>query len=240
MSIEALLRHFCPNRSLKILDLGCGKGALVTSLLAEGHDAYGCDIAGSAASDFEPSPGNDRLRTIEMHPYRLPFFDGQFDCVISTQVLEHVLDLESTFREIHRVLKPGGVSLHTFPGRHVPIEPHVFVPFATVIRNRTWLYLWAVLGIRNDFQVGKTASEVARLNHAYLHAHTHYPPKSEILDKACVFSEAAFREDVFFFPGPEELKHRSRKKRLFVFLGGDRMRAWFHGTFVMRALYLRK
>jgi SAM-dependent methyltransferase len=240
VSIEVLLRHFCPNRSLTILDLGCGKGGLVMSLLAEGHDAYGCDIADSAASDFRPSPDADRLRAIETHPYRLPFIDGQFDCVISTQVLEHVMDLESTFREIHRVLKPGGISLHTFPGRHVPVEPHVFVPFATVIRNHIWLYLWAALGVRNRFQAGKTAAEVARLNYAYLHAHTNYPPKSQILDKACCFSEAAFREDVFFLPGPEERKHRSMKKRLFVRLGGDRLRTWFHGTFVMRALYLRK
>lgn len=240
MSIEVLLSHFCADHRLKILDLGCGKGDLVASLLARGHDAYGCDIADSTASDFKSSAETDRLRAIALDPYRLPFDDGQFDCVVSTQVLEHVLDLESTFREIHRLLKPGGISLHTFPGRHVPVEPHVFVPFATVIRNHIWLYLWAALGVRNRFQAGKTAAEVARLNYAYLHAHTNYPPKSQILDKACCFSEATFREDVFFLPGPEERKHRSMKKRLFVRLGGNRLRTWFHGTFVMRALYLRK
>ncbi len=241
MSIERLLQHFGSGQPMTILDLGCGKGAFVAWLGAQGHDAYGCDIAGSDASDFAPDPADGiRLRAIQLQPYRLPFEDGQFDCVLSSQVLEHVMDYESTFREIHRVLKPGGISLHTFPSRHVLVEPHVFVPLASVIRSRAWLLLWALLGIRNRYQIGKPFREVARLNHDYLHAHTNYLPKARILRHTGYFSEAAFREDVFFMPGEAERRQRSLKKRLFVLLGGDRLRRWLHGTFVMRALYLRK
>ena len=107
-----------------------------------------------------------------MQPYRLPFEDNRFDYVISSQVLEHVMDYDATFGEIRRVLKPGGISLHTFPSRYVLIEPHTFIPLASVIKSRSWLRLWALLGIRNDYQAGKSAREVAKLNHAYLHART--------------------------------------------------------------------
>lgn len=241
MSIEVLLDHFCPNRILTVLDLGCGRGTFVEALLAKGHDAYGCDIAGSDASDFEPEAcAGARLRPIRLEPYRLPFDDGQFDCVVSSQVLEHVMDYDSTFREIHRVLKPGGISLHSFPSRYTFIEPHVFVPLATVVRNKAWLYFWALLGIRNRYQKGKTAGEVARLNHRYLHAHTNYLSRARILEHGRMFSEASFREDVFFKPGHAVRGQQSLKKRVFVSLGGDRLRARLWGTFVMRALYLRK
>lgn len=239
MSIERLLQHFCPDNHLSILDLGCGKGALVAHLRQQGHDAYGCDIAGSDASNFVPDPQSGGiLRAILLDPYRLPFDDNQFDCVVSAQVLEHVIDYDSTFREIHRVLKPGGISLHVFPSRYSFIEPHVFVPLATLVRNRAWLYFWALLGVRNQFQKGKDACEVTRLNYQYLHAHTNYPTRAEIRKHGRHFSEQAFREDVLFIPDPRICP--SLKKRLFVMLGGDWLRTRIWGSFVMRALYLRK
>ncbi|KAB2928380.1 MAG: class I SAM-dependent methyltransferase [Dechloromonas sp.] len=239
MSIERLLQHFCPDSHLSILDLGCGKGELVAHLRQQGHEAYGCDIAGSDASNFVPSPQSDgSLRSIQLAPYRLPFEDNQFDCVVSTQVLEHVMDYASTFREIHRVLRPGGISLHVFPSRYTFIEPHVLVPLATLVRNRPWLYFWALLGIRNQFQKGKNAREVTQLNYRYLHAHTNYPTRAEIRKHGRHFSELEFREDVFFIPDPRI--QPSLKKRMFVALGGDWLRRRIWGSFVARALYLRK
>lgn len=241
MSVERLLQHFGHRPPMSVLDLGCGMGALVASLRSQGYDAFGCDIAGSKASAFVADTDTEnRLRPIELHPYRLPFDDAQFDCVLSSQVLEHVMDYESTFREIHRVLKPGGISLHTFPSRYGLIEPHVLVPLASIIQNRLWLQLWALLGIRNQFQTGKRASEVARLNNDYLRAHTNYLTKTQIKHHARQFSEATFTESVFFLPDTEEKRRRSLKKHLFVALGGDRLRVWLFGTFIMRALLLRK
>ncbi len=42
-------------------------------------------------------------------PYSYPFTDGQFDCVISGQAMEHVEDLKLWISECVRVLKPGGL-----------------------------------------------------------------------------------------------------------------------------------
>jgi SAM-dependent methyltransferase len=44
-----------------------------------------------------------------------PVEDGEFDVVLCTQVLEHVVDLELTLREITRTLKPGGHLIVTTP-----------------------------------------------------------------------------------------------------------------------------
>lgn len=46
---------------------------------------------------------------IVVPPYAYPFHDGQFDCVISGQAMEHVGDLKLWIVECARVLKPGGL-----------------------------------------------------------------------------------------------------------------------------------
>jgi SAM-dependent methyltransferase len=46
---------------------------------------------------------------------RLPFPDAAFDAVFSSNVLEHVQDLDALLGEIQRVLRPGGLSLHLMP-----------------------------------------------------------------------------------------------------------------------------
>jgi SAM-dependent methyltransferase len=39
---------------------------------------------------------------------KLPFEDNTFDCVVTSEVLEHIQDDVSVISELHRVLKPGG------------------------------------------------------------------------------------------------------------------------------------
>jgi SAM-dependent methyltransferase len=39
---------------------------------------------------------------------KLPFEDNTFDCVVTSEVLEHIQDDVSVLSELHRVLKPGG------------------------------------------------------------------------------------------------------------------------------------
>ena len=49
------------------------------------------------------------------------FANARFDLVITEDVLEHVPDFRQAFREIRRVLKPGGVHVFTVP--YYPDEP---------------------------------------------------------------------------------------------------------------------
>ncbi len=156
-----------------ILDFGCGEGKRVYEYRNAGFNSFGVDINLNHA--------NDLLRLIHAtNGYRIPFNDETFDFVFSEQVFEHVQDYASALSEIWRILKPGGFSLHLFPSKYIPIEPHIFVPFGGIFQGYAWLLLWAFLGIRNSFQKGLTYRDVAARNLDYLRNNTCYMPKSEI------------------------------------------------------------
>lgn len=203
--IPILIDMFSEEGNITILDFGCGKGLFVKDLLDEGYNAYGCDFI-EEIGDISKSEMTT-LRIINENPYKLPFNDNEFDFVVSTEVFEHVMDYKTTLKEIHRILKPGGISLNTFPGKYKFIESHVLVPLASILKNKIWLLLWAYLGIRNQFQKGKSAQEVAELNYRYLHAHTNYLTQSQIRRYANFFSDVKFNDDVFALTQRVTIKH---------------------------------
>ena len=128
--------------NMKVLDFGAGEGNLVALALAQGFDAYGCDlydIQYSSTLDSDPTTialrDEGRLRRIPT-PYQLPFEDSSIDVVISNQVFEHVLNYPQAIEELRRVMRVGGVFLHAFPSRYRVIEAHIFVPLASMFRPR--------------------------------------------------------------------------------------------------------
>jgi SAM-dependent methyltransferase len=152
---------------LKILDFGCGSGQLARELRSFGYEAYGCDVF----LDSEVESQNNFLKKILIEPYKIPFDDGSFDVVISTSVLEHAQNTQECFYEISRVLKPGGYALHIFPGKYyLPTEPHIHVPMVSWFWPRVpnwWLALWAILGIRNEFQKNYSWKKTYEMNKSY-------------------------------------------------------------------------
>jgi SAM-dependent methyltransferase len=141
--------HCAPSPDSRILDFGCGIGEIVSYLHSLGYDAYGCDVA--AAWEQKAGDAGERLAVIPAMPYRLPYEDGTFDVVFSTSVLEHARNTEESFREIHRVLKGGGISMHMFPGKwYLPYEPHIRIPLANFLWPRCpewWIGMWVLLRV---------------------------------------------------------------------------------------------
>ncbi len=179
----------------RVLDFGCGAGAMVESLNGRGFDAWGCDIVMN-----EPT---DRLRLISADPYRVPFDDESFDVVLSDQVFEHVQDPDVAWAELRRVLRPGGVGLHVFPPRWRLREAHTYVPFGGAIESPRWFAAWARAGVRNEFQGDMAPAEVARANVEFTRAMTNYPTKSALRDHALAhFEEARFVEDALIACAP--------------------------------------
>jgi SAM-dependent methyltransferase len=146
------------DRHHRVLDFGCGIGDTVGLLLGHGFDAYGVDVGEWWGKDFEsywhggerPSAALcARLSTTTESAYRLPYPDSHFDLIISSQVFEHVFNYEAVLRELGRVMKPGAISIHVFPGPGTPFEPHLFVPLTPLAKYSIWLAIWAALRRRH-------------------------------------------------------------------------------------------
>jgi len=155
----------------KVLDFGCGSGRMVRSLRGLGLEASGCDIYPSWQGSDDPCVKYLSVIALQS-PLRLPYPDETFDSVISLSVLEHAANKDEIFSEIYRILRPGGRMLHMFPGKfYLPLEPHIYVPLVSWLWPhvpRWWLALWAILGIKNEFQGAMGWSEVADYNLAYV------------------------------------------------------------------------
>lgn len=196
----------------RVLDLGCGAGEMVGYLRQAGLDAWGCDSQ-EFITKFQ---GGDHLLDITLCPYRLPAEDNSFDAVISNSVLEHAQNKEEIFREILRVLKPGGVTMHFFPGKYyLPSEPHIYVPLVSWLWPRVpkwWLALWALAGVRNEFQQREGWREVLAANGRYCKVGLSYwPHRRYRRTVTAIFGNCRFPNDYYVQRAPGGAARLARK-----------------------------
>lgn len=81
----------------RVLDVGCGFGRNRSVVESVGGEWVG----------VEPFEGGNH--TVIASADDLPFEDSSFDVVVMDAVLEHLPNIEASFSEVGRVLKPGGV-----------------------------------------------------------------------------------------------------------------------------------
>lgn len=170
---EERLGHAIPSGA-SVLDFGCGDGRQVALLLDHGYDAWGVDIA----DDWDRAPV-DRLKTVDLSAYRLPFADWTFDVCFSEQVMEHVTDYPRVFAEIARVLKPTGISIHRFPGPTYPFEGHVRLPFPFLCRSPAYLAACALAGLRRPGDEAASWREQLAINKRIMTG-VRYPSKAAL------------------------------------------------------------
>lgn len=114
---------------LALLDYGCGAGDLMRVLAGSGARAAftGCDVSGGMLAETEkrwPAGFGAAPTLAAQDGANTPFASGQFDIVTISAVLHHVPVEErpAVYRELGRVLKPGG-RIYVF--EHNPRNPLV-------------------------------------------------------------------------------------------------------------------
>lgn len=106
-----VIKLMLPERS-RILEIGAGAGWQAKRLVEAGHHVDAIEYR---------NPGFAGLRTIAVYPVEdydgtnIPFADGSFDVVFSSNVLEHIPHQDAIQTEIRRVLRPGGIAVHVMP-----------------------------------------------------------------------------------------------------------------------------
>ncbi len=118
--IGRLLRVF---PGCRVLEVGCGGGALMRSLSALGCQVVGVDIAEEAVRLAEREAKG--CRVLRADASRLPFDDHSFDRVVAHHLVEHLEEPESALREWARVLSEDGILVICTPNRRYP-SPRIF------------------------------------------------------------------------------------------------------------------
>jgi malonyl-CoA O-methyltransferase len=100
----------------RVLDLGCGTGHCLPGLMSRYKRAefVALDIAHPMLVQARKrGRWLRRPRCVCADAERLPFEDGAFDLVFSNLMLQWCVDIDATFTELQRVLRPGGLLLFT-------------------------------------------------------------------------------------------------------------------------------
>jgi SAM-dependent methyltransferase len=110
------------SRRTRVLDLACGDGLVARSMAKTGCDVTACDLTD------ERYQANDVPFVCADAAHMPAFPDHHFDVVYTFDAFEHFADPATVLKEVHRVLKPGGVLYASFgPLYHSPHGAHQFL-----------------------------------------------------------------------------------------------------------------
>jgi ubiquinone/menaquinone biosynthesis C-methylase UbiE len=120
---------------LRVLDVGCGLGGSARYLAAE----HGCRVTGidltqtyvEAAAKLAALAGLEKMVEFrQCSALELPFADGSFDVAWTEHVQMNIADKRAFYRELVRVLAPGGRLVFHDVFKGAAGEPHYPVPWA--------------------------------------------------------------------------------------------------------------
>lgn len=108
-----------------VIDVGCGAGRHSFEAYRRGADVVAFDQSVQDLNDVDAiltamkeqgeAPAAARAEAVKGDALDLPYADGTFDCVIASEILEHVPADDAAIAELVRVLKPGGALAVTVP-----------------------------------------------------------------------------------------------------------------------------
>jgi SAM-dependent methyltransferase len=107
--LRPLTRRLRPGA--RVLDVGCGSGALLHVLGRAGYHASGVEMSATAAAEAAAAGARVHVGSLESAACA----DASFDAVTMIHVLEHLRDPVRALGEVRRVLRPGGWLLVEVP-----------------------------------------------------------------------------------------------------------------------------
>lgn len=98
-----------------IIELGCNRGVFLSKLIKHNYNVLGFDVNCDA---IKKNPVDKKLKNkLKLLPQNqiIPLKDNSVDMVISSHTLEHIPNIQKTMKEVDRILKPNGFSIHMVP-----------------------------------------------------------------------------------------------------------------------------
>jgi len=103
-----------PDKSIRVLDFGCGNGVASYALARLGYSVVGVDsslgeIAGLNAAKKIKGLDGVHFELVHSTGEKIDFPENSFDIVWIREVLHHIKNISDFLMEIKRILKPGGI-----------------------------------------------------------------------------------------------------------------------------------
>jgi ubiquinone/menaquinone biosynthesis C-methylase UbiE len=136
--IEEMIDALKLPRGARILDVGCGPGELLLTLLKRGYDAVGIDISQGmidvARSTIRSAGFADFSGVSVGDIEKLTFQPQTFDVVVASGVIEYQKDDRAALEQMTRVLKPGGYLIVNVTNRYsfVTMSENVYKRVKTI------------------------------------------------------------------------------------------------------------
>lgn len=100
------------NKSLKVLDIGCGSGRIGKKIQDLGNQVTGLDFSEEAVKKASENGISAKKANLDEG---IPEIDNTYDAVWAGDIIEHVFDPIGLLKESFRVLKKDGIILITIP-----------------------------------------------------------------------------------------------------------------------------
>jgi 2-polyprenyl-3-methyl-5-hydroxy-6-metoxy-1,4-benzoquinol methylase len=115
---EERVQHFLrlAPEARTVLDLGCGNGRASRMLADAGKRVVGLDIASAALRKAAAVGASGSVCYVEGScEAQFPFRAESIDAIYCAEVIEHLVDPQTTLAECRRVLRPGGTLFVSTP-----------------------------------------------------------------------------------------------------------------------------
>jgi 2-polyprenyl-3-methyl-5-hydroxy-6-metoxy-1,4-benzoquinol methylase len=112
--LPKILEMIPKNEKIRILDAGCGNGYLAGVLAELGHIVVGIDQDEEGIKIARDSYPLTQFYTYSVYDIPSVFF-GNFDCIISTEVIEHLYSPSLFLEKMYNLIQPGGSIILSTP-----------------------------------------------------------------------------------------------------------------------------
>ncbi|HEU4554174.1 MAG TPA: class I SAM-dependent methyltransferase [Chitinophaga sp.] len=133
---------------MRIMEIGCGEGGVLTPLLEKGCSCVGVDLDPvriNLANDFLGSyVQSGQLRLISKNIYDVDFlgeFRHSFDLIILKDAIEHIPDQSRIIGYLKNLLTPGGQVYFGFPPWYMPHGGHQQICNSKVLSMLPYIHL---------------------------------------------------------------------------------------------------
>jgi len=177
---SVLKMHLKDTKGLRCLDFGCSSGVISSYLSDYFESMDAVDVDEEAIVVAKRTYKKKNLKFYSIQGEETKFKDNYFDVVICNQVYNFVDSSPKLVKEIHRVLKPGGICFFSARNKYAFFEPQYNLPFLSwlpesialkymklfgkgdIFFGKRYLSYWGLLKLVNAFKIHDYTTKVLK------------------------------------------------------------------------------